>query len=298
MHRVLLAHPHIGSYSACMALAFLFGYLLARWRAVRLGIAGRHIDNVSLLIPPLSLFGARFFSWLFYMPAGIGFWEGMTMDGGGLVFYGGLIFAALTVVIYTLARKIPLREMADACAAPVMLGLAIGRIGCFMAGCCWGDICAAPPSIASITDPQVSFKVQTFPTLSPAAFPLAVTFPAEAGAFEQHVKLKLISSEATRSLPVHPVQLYEAALAFLFCFLLHYYFGKRRHPGDVFWAMMIGYGLIRFTTEFFRADNSPAYWGLTISQVISVLFVLTGGAGLVWRMRLAPRPQLAINPLP
>jgi prolipoprotein diacylglyceryltransferase len=87
-------------------------------------------------------------------------------------------------------------------------------------------------------------------------------------------------------------------LAFLFCFLLHRYFQKRRYPGDVFWAMTIGYGLIRFMTEFFRADNSPAYWGLTISQVISVLFVLTGGAGLVWRMRLAPRPHLAINPLP
>jgi len=278
-----------------MLLAFLFGYALVRWRAVRLGISGRHIDNVSLLIPPLSLFGARFFSWLFYMPAGIGFWEGMTMDGGGLVFYGGLIFAALTVVIYTLARKIPLREMADACAAPVMLGLAIGRIGCFMAGCCWGDICAAPQSLASVTDPHVSFKIQTFPALSPAGFPLAVTFPQEAGAFEQHVKLKLILSETAHSLPVHPVQLYEAGLAFLFCFLLHHYFQKRRYPGDIFWVMMIGYGLIRFTTEFFRGDNSPAYWGLTISQVISVLFFVVGGGALLFRARPTFRPALAMN---
>jgi prolipoprotein diacylglyceryltransferase len=84
-------------YSACLLLAFLSGYLLARWRATRVGVAGRHIDNVSLLIPPISLFGARFFSWLFYQPAGTGFIEGMLMDGGGLVFYGGLIFAVLTV---------------------------------------------------------------------------------------------------------------------------------------------------------------------------------------------------------
>src|SRR6266850_396552 len=183
MHPELLSHPHVGSYSACMFLAFLLGYLLVRWRAVRMGIAGRHIDNVSLLIPPLSLFGARFFSWLFYMPSGIGFWRGMTMDGGGLVFYGGVIFAALTVVIYTLARPASagsLSDMADAWAAPVMLGLAIGRIGCFMAGCCWGDICASSETLAPVTDPRVTFKIQTFPALSPGRFPLAVQFPREA----------------------------------------------------------------------------------------------------------------------
>src|SRR5918992_5857314 len=99
MHRELLSHPHIGSYSACLLLAFVAGYFLARWRAVRLGIAGKHVDNISLLIPVISLFGARLFSWLFYMPAGTGFWEGMRMEGGGLVFYGGVIFAALTVVV-------------------------------------------------------------------------------------------------------------------------------------------------------------------------------------------------------
>src|SRR5688500_17594691 len=106
MHRELLSEPHIGSYSACMLLAFLAGYLLARWRAARLGIQGRHIDNVTLLLPLVSLFGARFFSWLFYQPEGTGFVEGMTMDGGGLVFYGGLIFGVLTLVIYTLARRL------------------------------------------------------------------------------------------------------------------------------------------------------------------------------------------------
>jgi phosphatidylglycerol:prolipoprotein diacylglycerol transferase len=143
MHQVLFSHPHIGSYSACMLLAFLAGYLLARWRAVRLGIQGRHIDNVTLLIPLISLFGARFFSWLFYQPEGTGFVEGMTMDGGGLVFYGGVVFAAVTVVVYNLARRLSLREMADTCAAPLMLGLAIGRVGCFLAGCCWGDLCAS-----------------------------------------------------------------------------------------------------------------------------------------------------------
>jgi phosphatidylglycerol---prolipoprotein diacylglyceryl transferase len=281
-----------------MLLAFLAGYLLARWRAARLGIQGRHIDNVTLLIPLISLFGARFFSWLFYQPEGTGFVEGMTMDGGGLVFYGGVIFAAGTVAIYSLARRISLREMADTLAAPLMLGLAIGRVGCFLAGCCWGDLCVDTNAMAATRDPRVSFKVHTFSTISQAGFPLAVQFPRDSSPHEQHVRLKLISQEAPRSLPVHPVQLYEATLALVFTFLLHRNFHRRRSPGDVFCVMMIGYGLIRFGVEFFRADNSPAYWGLTISQAISIAFVVVGGAALLRRPQPALSPQVAMNPLP
>jgi phosphatidylglycerol---prolipoprotein diacylglyceryl transferase len=298
MHRVLISHPHIGSYSACLFVAFLAGYLLLRWRAVRLGIPGRHIDNISLLIPPISLFGARFFSWLFYQPDGTGFVEGMMMEGGGLVFYGGVTFAALTVIIYTLVRRLSVPGMADACAPSVLLGLAIGRIGCFLAGCCWGDLCVDPKTMSALPDPHLSFKVQTFPAVSHQNFPLSVQFPAHSGAHEQHVRLKLISPESPRSLPVHPVQLYEAVLALVLAVSLHLNFHRRRNPGDVLWMMMLGYGLIRFAVEFFRADNSPAYWGLTISQAISVLFVIAGGLGLVWRLQPAPRPQVAINPLP
>jgi len=298
MHRELWHHPHIGSYSACLLVAFLCGYLLARWRAVRVGIAGRHIDNLSLLIPPISLFGARFFSWLFYQPKGTGFIEGMLMDGGGLVFYGGLVFAVLTAVTYTIAKRLPLGEMADAWAAPVVLGLAIGRVGCFMAGCCWGDLCADQKALSSINDPQTAFKIQTFASASTERFPLAVQFPNGSGAHRQHVKLNLIPEAASRSLPVHPTQLYEAVLAFAFVFVLHMNFGKRRRAGDVFSLMLVGYGVIRFAVEFFRADNAPAYLGLTISQVISVAFILAGGLTLLFRGQRMVQPQIATNPLP
>src|SRR5690349_22905813 len=70
MHRELLSHPYIGSYSACLLLALLAGYLLLRWRCVRLGIAGAKIDTLVLLIAGFSLLGARIFSWWFYFPPG------------------------------------------------------------------------------------------------------------------------------------------------------------------------------------------------------------------------------------
>jgi prolipoprotein diacylglyceryltransferase len=62
--------------------------------------------------------------------------------------------------------------------------------------------------------------------------------------------------------------------------------------------MLVGYGVIRFAVEFFRADNAPAYLGLTISQVISVVFILVGGLALLVRVQRVPQPQMATNPLP
>jgi phosphatidylglycerol:prolipoprotein diacylglycerol transferase len=127
------------------------------------------------------------------------------------------------------------------------------------------------------------FQSQTFTSVSTERFPLAVQFPVGTGAHGQHVKLKLIAENAPRSLPVHPTQLYEAVMAFALALVLHMNFGKRRRAGDVFSLMLVGYGIIRFAVEFFRADNAPAYLGLTISQVISVAFIFTGGLTLLWR---------------
>ena len=62
--------------------------------------------------------------------------------------------------------------------------------------------------------------------------------------------------------------------------------------------MLVGYGIIRFAVEFFRADNAPAYLGLTISQVISVVFILAGGLTMLLRGHRMVQPQIATNPLP
>lgn len=273
MHRQFIAHPHIASFSVCLLLAFIAGHLLARRNAASLQIPGRHIDNQALLMVILSLVGARFFSWLFYFPAGTGFWKAMSMGGGGLVFYGGLVFALFTAVTYALIAKLPLRDLTDLWAGPVAIGLGIGRIGCFMAGCCWGDICIPSDRANTILDPLTRRQVYTVPLISRAGFPMAVRFPADTGAHEQHQQLGLIAGKASRSLPVHPAQLYEAAAVFALAILLQRKFAKRRNPGSVFGFLVLGYGIIRFLVEFLRADNPPIYFGLTLSQVISLCFI-------------------------
>jgi phosphatidylglycerol:prolipoprotein diacylglycerol transferase len=277
MHKILISEPRIGSYSALLLLGLLGGYLIARWRATRVGIKGSHIDNLALLISVFSLFGARFFSWLFYFPPGVSLWTALRDTGGGMVFYGGLIFGILTVLIYAKVARLPLSGLLDVFAPGLALGLAFGRIGCFMAGCCWGDVCIGPNEAPIIAARDSEWQVRTFPLVSPAGFPLAVRFPNDAGAFEQHRKLGLIDETAIRSRPVHPVQLYEAGLALALCLFLHSWFQKRHWSGQVFCLLILNYAVIRFAMEFLRADNPPIYLGLTLSQVISLVL----GAGAV-----------------
>ena len=285
MHKLLLSEPRIGSYSAFLLLGLLAGYLLTRWRAVRCGIKGAHIDNLVLLITILSLFGARLFSWLFYFPPGVSLWHALTDGAGGMVFYGGMIFGVLTVVIYARVTNLDLSRLMDAFAPGLAIGLALGRVGCFMAGCCWGDVCVDRNRLAKASEPDAAWQIRTVPFISPARFPLAVRFPEGAGAYEQHRKLGLIDEQTTRSLPVHPVQLYEAALAFGLCVFLHRRFRNRRWHGEIVCLFIFGYGAIRFLTEFLRADNPPIYFGLTLSQTISLM--LFGLAAIVWFGRKA-----------
>jgi len=275
MHPKLINFPDVGSYSALFLLGFFFAYLLARWQARQLRIAGRHIDNLTLLILVFSLAGARFFSWLFYNPNHISLWEAFAQGGaGGLVFYGGFVFAFLTLFVYSLIFKVQALVLADVMAPGVALGLAFGRVGCFLGGCCWGDICAPPSQLDSVTPPQMRYQIQTFPRLSPGNLPLAVQFPKGSDIYKQHRTLGLLSGSDTRSLPVHPVQLYEAGLAAALAVFLSWAFRKPHLPGDTLWALGIGYGSIRFFLEFLRADNRPNYWGMTISQVISIIIVM------------------------
>ena len=219
MKPALLLYPHISSYSALLLLGFVFGWWLARKRSRFYGIAPRHLDNIGLILPIAGLFGARLFARLFY--AKLPLLEALKVwEGDGLVFYGGFLFGIGSVLLYGLLRRIDLRALVDCVAPSVALGLAFGRIGCFLAGCCWGDICADSQQLAGVRDSQTISRIQTLPAISPPHWPLAFRFPEKSDAFKQHARLGLLEPAATRSAPVHPVQLYEAALAAALCLFL------------------------------------------------------------------------------
>ena len=283
MHPILFAPLHVEWYPALMLLGFFFGWLLIRKRARHVGIEPRHVDNLILLLLIFCLMGARLAARLFYAPQ-ISFIDAFKIwRGGGLVFYGGFIAGVITTLAYARANKISLAAFADVCAPGVAVGLAFGRLGCFMAGCCFGDICS---DHLLALDPTKEFQVQTIPALSPTW--IGVRFPQKSDAWDQHLKLGLIGPSAPRSLPVHPVQIYEALIAAAIAVWLHR--RKALFAGEISLRFLAAYSTARFVIEFFRGDNKPIYWGMTISQVTSLLLISFAIGFALRRVRAGATP--------
>lgn len=302
MKPTLLSFPHVSAYPVFLLLGVFLGWALARPLAKRHGIAGRHIDNLALIIPLLGLAGARFFARLFY--AKLSLWESLQVwKGDGLVFYGGFLACIGGIWVYSRWQNLSLKRMFDALAPSAAVGLAFGRIGCFFAGCCWGDLCVPPQTLAGLSPEKVA-QVQTIPRLSGAEAPFALQFPPRSDVYKTQVKWGLLQGNESASLPVHPVQLYEAVLALGLAITLWLgSAGVAQRAGMLSLGLVVGYATIRFVTEFFRGDNRIGGDGFTISQTISIYLAL--GAMIVWLLervfgrKSSPSPLVqATDPTP
>ncbi|MBR58639.1 MAG: hypothetical protein CMH54_11555 [Myxococcales bacterium] len=165
---------------------------------------------------------------------------------GGLAFLGGVVFCIPIGIWFALRRRMGVWRVADIAGFGVPLGHALGRLGCWFAGCCYGS--------TSSSGLAVSY---------PVGMPAAVDHPGEFG----------------MSQAVHPMPLWESMSGFLI-FLISYYvvFPRRRFHGENFWWFLIMYGVARFVLEFFRSDARGAWLGglLTTSQLIGIPLVLVG----------------------
>ncbi len=162
----------------------------------------------------------------------------------GFVFFGGLIVAVTAAVWYMRRKKLPLLKTSDFLIVAVPLGHALGRIGCFLAGCCYGRPTTLPWGVR-FTDPH------------------ALVAPELLG------------------VPLHPTQLYEAGLNFALFLLLHFASKKPHKEGKILVEYVLCYAVMRFFIEFFRGDFRGGFLlGLSPSQVISLLTV--GAALFIW----------------
>jgi phosphatidylglycerol:prolipoprotein diacylglycerol transferase len=127
------------SYGLMLAGAFLACWVLARWYLARCGVDGGTATDLLLAAAIGGIVGARalYVATNWEQFAGNLLWIPM-LQRGGMVFYGGLAGGALAVLAYTLWRRLPLAVVADGAALAVPLGSAIGRLGCFLNGCCAG----------------------------------------------------------------------------------------------------------------------------------------------------------------
>ncbi len=182
---------------------------------------------------------------------------------GGLVYYGGLVFATIGGVLLLRRDRFDVWKASDLSAPGIALGLGFGRMGCLLAGCCFG---------------------------APSHGPLGLIFPPFSPASEAQAKLGQIPGIHLASLPVHPTQVYESAASFaVAAFCLLWAHGRKRYDGQVFLWFLGLYGLARFSLEFLRADDRGGAAGLSTSQLISLALIAGAVVLHLRRARAAAR---------
>jgi phosphatidylglycerol:prolipoprotein diacylglycerol transferase len=194
----------------------------------------------------------------------------VNLPDGGLVYYGGIPAGLLAAVWICRKRHINLLALGDVIIPSLFLGMAFGRIGCFLNGCCYGDRCDLPWG--------VQFPMGSVPDM-------ALVIRGFVGA-DQDLSVRL-----------HPTQLY-SSLDGLFLFLLtHAYFPFRPRNGAVIALGALTYPITRFAIESLRADELGQFnTSLTISQWVSILTFVVGVIFTIWlsrRPRLAPPPRVS-----
>lgn len=264
----------VPSFTLAMAVAFVAAGALGRSQARAAGVDPRVAFDVLPFALVGGLAGAK-------LMAAVLHWEAFVADPGmlfsarsGLVWYGGLALGVAAVLWRARSWGLPPLMVLAGAAAPVALGHAIGRIGCFLVGDDYGR-------------PTSSWVGIAFPEGAP---------PTTAG------ELRALGAAVDPSVPdtvvlaVHPTQLYEAAVLLLLAYLTWRLWRRGVAHGLIVAFYAAYYGCWRFGVEFLRVKDDHLPFGLTISQVISV--GLVGAAILLWRLRrrsssTAPQPLLA-----
>ena len=265
MRQVLFEIPGVGvkifGYGLMLVVAFLGSMRLAAWRAEREKIDPELVYDMAFFVFIGGLVGARGFYVIQYWGERVhGFWEIFEIWKGGIVLYGSILGGMAGFLVYRAMRKFPVLAMLDAIAPALAFGIAVGRLGCFLNGCCYGDRCSLP---------------------------WAVRFPKHSPPWESEVAGNLIAPDADHSLWLHPTQLYSTLDGLILLLLLTAYFPIRKRDGEVMGLLLLAYPVTRFLIEHLRNDEGVFAAGMTISQSISVGLI---GFGLIYWAALLRRP--------
>lgn len=215
----------------------------------------RHKDmstalEITLMIMLGGFIGGRLFHVFYEMPDFymkspkyiLYFWN------GGFVFYGGMIGSLLFSGIYIAVKKLEFLEWADFFAPIISIGYSLGRVSCFLAGCCYGKFCSLPWATTFSWDPQ---RLPRHPTQLYAVF------------WEFFVYLFLLWLERR-----HEPNSEE----------------EQHFRGRVFYVWLVLHSFGRLIMEHYRDDfRGTDYFGLSVSSWISLLIFSAGVAGLTYK---------------
>lgn len=239
------------SYGVLLAAAYLAGLQLAVVRARKAGLDSAKVMDFGIYLIIAALVGAKLmlvvvdFSDYRANPKEI-----LSLARAGGVFYGGLIAALVVGLLLVKRYKLPVWKTADLIAPGIALGHVIGRLGCLLAGCCYGR---------------------------PTTVPWAITF---------HNPLAGLNVGTPLEVPLHPTQLYDAGteLIILIGLLATEKKGKP-FAGRTFWLYMLLYAITRYVVEIYRGDDRGVYFNtFSTSQLVSIAIVPVS-LFMLWRLR-------------
>jgi phosphatidylglycerol:prolipoprotein diacylglycerol transferase len=254
----------------------MVAFLMAGW-AIQLDLRRRKLDEefaADIVIAGVvgGLVGAKI--WYVLLT---GEWDAL-LRRGGFVWYGGFLGATAAILLNAWRRRVPWRFTTEICAAPLALGYALGRVGCFLVNDDYG--------IPSSLPWAMKFPHGLPPTTVANLSAMGVSFPP--------------GTDAMQVVAVHPTQIYETAIMLL---AFWWMWRRRDHSHATGWMLgcyLVLGGLERFLVEFLRAKDDRLLGPFTIAQATSVALVVVGAVLLKvwWKPDAAPvsLPTLAPRP--
>ncbi|MGD9162551.1 MAG: prolipoprotein diacylglyceryl transferase [Desulfobacteraceae bacterium] len=225
------------TYGLFVALGFIAGIFVATRLGKTVGFMSNAVMDMGFIIILTGLIGSR----IVYIIIEFQHYVANPLDiiklwQGGLVFSGGLVAVIIAMIFYAKYYKVNIWTISDIWAPAAAIGQAIGRIGCFFAGCCYGK---------------------------PTDVPWAVIFTNP-------------KSIATLNIPIHPTQIYSSLGSFIIFIILIILHSKKKFEGQVFLWFLIFHSTARLFLERFRGDPRGIIMtdNLTMTQFIAIIILI------------------------
>jgi phosphatidylglycerol:prolipoprotein diacylglycerol transferase len=239
---------HLRTYGLLLAIGFLVGAWLGLKEGRRVGLDPDSLLNLVFAVLVAGVIGSR----LFFVLGHLDYYsvhplESLFIWRGGLTLWGGFILGVPVGILYTRRHRMDTWKVADVLAAPIAMAAAIGRVGCFLNGCCYGTVTGLPWGVV-------------FPDGSEST----LHFGHQA---------------------VHPSQLYNALAGLLVFFVTLASPRFLRAPGQRFWLMLGLYAVLRGLIDLTREYEATAYvidGVLTESQAISMAIAAVSLIAFLW----------------
>lgn len=243
----------VASYGTMIALGIVLGTTYAsRLAKSKLNVKSETFWDMILMLIPVSVLGGKVFFWLENPQRYISDPSKLFANfGNGFVFYGSLIFGVTSLILYFRWKKIPILPMFDIIAIMAALIHSVGRLGCFLSGCCYG--------------------------LPNEGHWFAVTFTHE-------------HTRAPKDVALYPTQLMSAGMVFFIFLVINFLEAKKQFAGQVALVYLMLYAIGRSIVEEFRGDEARGFIFdqaqlLSHSQFISLIMFLFAFASYIYLLR-------------